>query len=141
MSALRRASALALAAAAGAALLAAGGRALSGDPPSPPDPDAKPPQAAPAKRLEPGEILDLVDDLYRSSSSRGRMRMDIHGESWDRSLEFEYWTQGKDRSLFRVLEPAQERGMATLRSGDDMYNFLPRTDRTIRLNSAMMGDS
>lgn len=87
------------------------------------------------------EILDYIDDLHRADSSRGKMRMEIKKEGWERTIEMDYWTKGRDQSLFRITSPARERGMATLRSGDNIWNYLPRTDRTIRLSAAMMGAS
>ncbi len=87
------------------------------------------------------EILDHIDDLHRADSSRGKMRMEIKKEGWERTLEMEYWTQGRKQSLFRITSPARERGMATLRDDQNIWNYLPRTDRVIRLSPAMMGAS
>lgn len=87
------------------------------------------------------EILDKIDDLHRANSSHGKMRMDIKKENWERSITMEYWSKGKDKSMFRILEPAREKGIGTLRNDKEIWNYLPRTNRTIRLNSAMMGDS
>jgi outer membrane lipoprotein-sorting protein len=87
------------------------------------------------------EILDRVDDLFRGTSSHGRMTMTITTEHWTRSLTMEFWSRGKDRSLIRILSPRKERGTATLRSGNDIWNYLPKVDRVIRLPSSMMSAS
>ena len=93
------------------------------------------------EELSAREILDHIDDLHRANSSHGKMKMEIKKENWERSLTMEYWSKGKKQSMFRILEPARERGMGTLRNDNEIWNYLPRTNRTIRLNSAMMGDS
>jgi hypothetical protein len=41
----------------------------------------------------------------------------------------------------RIEAPLKERGSATLKAGDTVYTYLPKTDRTIRLTSGMMGGS
>ena len=87
------------------------------------------------------EILDRVDDLFRGQSSRGRMSMTIRTEHWDRSLTLDFWSEGKDRSLFRILAPVKEKGTATLRVGNDMWNYLPKVNRVIKLPSSMMSAS
>lgn len=86
-------------------------------------------------------ILNRVDDLYRGESSQGRMTMKIVTEHWTRNLELEFWAKGKDRSLIRILAPRKEKGTATLRVGNDIWNYLPKVNRVIKLPSSMMSAS
>ncbi|MBN1104188.1 MAG: hypothetical protein JXL84_12295, partial [Deltaproteobacteria bacterium] len=67
------------------------------------------------KGLTPREILDRVDDLFRGKSSRGEMTMTIVTAHWRRTLSLEFWSEGKDKSLIRILAPTKEKGTATLR--------------------------
>jgi hypothetical protein len=46
-----------------------------------------------------------------------------------------------DQSLIRILAPKKERGMATLKNGNNIWNYLPKVDRTIKIPSSMMGGS
>lgn len=87
------------------------------------------------------EILDRVDDLYRGDSSRGRMTMTITTVHWTRSLAMDFWSKGKDKTLIRIVSPAKEKGTATLRSGTDMWNYLPKVNRVIKLPSSMLSSS
>lgn len=97
--------------------------------------------AAPAEKLSTKEILDKIDDLYRSSSSHGSFTMKVSTENWQRELKLEEWSKGKDKSLIRILSPKKEKGTATLRNGNDMWNYLPKVKRVIKLPSSMMSDS
>jgi hypothetical protein len=60
---------------------------------------------------------------------------------WKRSLTLEMWTKGKDKSLIRIRAPKKEKGTATLRSGNDIWNYLPKVNRVIKLPSSMMAAS
>ena len=84
------------------------------------------------------EIIDRVDRLWRGDSSRGRMAMEIHTEHWTRTLEMQIWSLGVDYSLVRVLSPAREEGTATLKAGQEVWNYLPRVDRTIKVPASLM---
>lgn len=86
----------------------------------------------------PREIIDHVDRLLRGRSSTGRIRMEIETAHWSRSMELEVWSLGRDYSLIRVLSPRSEAGTATLMSGDQVWNYLPRADRTIKIPPSMM---
>jgi outer membrane lipoprotein-sorting protein len=91
--------------------------------------------------MTPREILDRVDDLFRGKSSRGEMTMAIATAHWTRTLSLEFWSEGKDKSLIRILAPKKEQGTATLRVGNDIWNFLPKVKRVIKLPSSMMSAS
>jgi hypothetical protein len=84
------------------------------------------------------EIIDRVDRLWRGDSSRGRMEMEIHTEHWTRTLEMQVWSLGVDHSLVRVTSPAREEGTATLKAGQEVWNYLPRVDRTIKVPASLM---
>lgn len=84
------------------------------------------------------EIVDEVDRLLRGNSSRGRFTMEIVTEHWSRSLEIRVWSLGTDYALARVLAPAKEAGTATLKIGDEVWNYLPRVDRTIKVPPSLM---
>lgn len=87
------------------------------------------------------EILNKVDDLYRGTSSHGRMTMTVVTAHWKRTLSLELWSKGKDRSLIRILAPLKEKGTSTLRSGNEIWNYLPKVNRVIKLPSSMMSAS
>ena len=94
-----------------------------------------------AEPLTAKEILDKVDDLYRGTSSHGKMTMEVVTSHWKRTLSLEFWSKGKDKSLVRILAPLKEKGTATLRSGNEIWNYLPKVNRVVKLPSSMMSAS
>ena len=48
------------------------------------------------------------------------------------------WSEGTEKVLIRVLQPEKEKGTATLKVGSDIWNYLPKIDRTIRIPTSMM---
>ena len=84
------------------------------------------------------EIIDRVDRLLRGESSRGQITMEITTEHWSRSLDMEVWSLGVEHSLVRVQSPAREAGTATLKAGQEVWNYLPRVDRTIKVPPSLM---
>jgi len=83
-------------------------------------------------------IIDQVDRLLRGESSRAAVQMEIETEHWSRSLELNVWSLGTDYSLIRVESPARESGTATLKVDQEVWNYLPRVDRTIKVPPSMM---
>jgi len=90
-------------------------------------------------QVDPYEIMDRVDQLYRGESSHGTSTMEVVTENWDRQMTMELWSLGNDFSLVRIQAPAREAGTATLKADQDIYNYLPKVDRTIKIPASMMG--
>ena len=85
------------------------------------------------------QILDRVDDLYRGRSAHGKMTMKVTNPNYQRELRMEFWSLGTEKTLVRILEPLKERRTATLKNGNNIWNYLPKVDRTIKIPSSMMG--
>ena len=95
--------------------------------------------AAPTARAQTArEIVDRVDRMLRGNSSRGDMVMEIATEHWTRSLEMRVWSLGTTYALVRVVAPAKEAGAATLKVDQEVWNYLPRVDRTIKVPPSLM---
>lgn len=122
--------ALALASLLGAFVLLPAGTALSA-----------PAKANPYAGLSAREILDKVDDLFRGKSSNGNVTMSIVTPNWKRDLDLEFWSEGKEKSLVRISAPQKEKGTATLRVDQDIWNFLPKVKRVVKLPTSMMAAS
>jgi len=93
-------------------------------------------QAGPAPTVQ--EVTRKLDDLYRSSASVKRVELISQTETQTRHLKLHAWTKGTDRSLIIIDEPAREAGTATLKVGQNLWNYLPKISRTIRIPPSMM---
>jgi outer membrane lipoprotein-sorting protein len=87
------------------------------------------------------DILNHVDDLFRGSSSRATMVMKVVTSHYTREMRLVAWSKGKDYSLVRILEPLKEKDTSTLKAGNNIWNYLPKVKRVIKIPSSMMGGS
>jgi len=83
-------------------------------------------------------LLTQVDDAARSDSSRATVTMEVKTKRYERSVTMELQTQGTEKSLIRIVQPAKDQGVATLKVDDNLWNYLPNTDRTMKVPAAMM---
>ncbi|HSG81554.1 MAG TPA: outer membrane lipoprotein-sorting protein [Gemmatimonadota bacterium] len=84
------------------------------------------------------EIIDRVDRILRGESSHGVATMEVVTENWERGMTMEMWSLGTEYMLARITAPKKEEGTATLKAGDEIWNYLPRVDRTIKIPASMM---
>jgi hypothetical protein len=83
-------------------------------------------------------LLARLDDLYRSKSSIARIEIQVVRPRATRTLRLKAWTRGEEEALVLIEAPPREAGTATLRVRDNLWNYLPRIARTIRVPPSMM---
>jgi hypothetical protein len=96
---------------------------------------------AQANNIDPEKILDNVDDIYRSNASYGIITLSVTTVNWQRTLTLEQWSKGEDKSLIKVLKPKKEKGLATLRVDNNVWNYMPKVKRVVKIPSSMMSSS
>lgn len=84
------------------------------------------------------DVVRRLDDLYRTSASSGHVELIAKTETQTRHLKMRVWSKGKDKSLIIIDEPAREAGTQTLKVGNNLWNYLPKISRTIRIPPSMM---
>lgn len=83
-------------------------------------------------------IVKKIDALYRSATSVADMEMQIVTPHWERTLSMRVWTKGMDKTFIRIDAPKKEKGVTTLRIGNEMWNYLPKTNKVIKVPPSMM---
>ena len=96
------------------------------------------PLEAQTPEVDAKEIMDRVDRLLRGDSPHGTVEMTVTTRRWKRTLVLDMWSEGLDKVLIRILKPRKEEGTATLKVGSQIWNYLPKIDRTIRIPTSMM---
>lgn len=91
-----------------------------------------------AQDLSPQEIVKRSDDLMRGDTSRGKYIMTVETPNWKRTLELLAYSMGRDKTFIHILSPQKEAGIATLRVKNNMWNYLPKVERTIKIPPSMM---
>jgi outer membrane lipoprotein-sorting protein len=112
-----------------AALLAASARAQ--------DAKLEPPPATPSAR----EVAERVEATFRGKSGFLDATMTVTSPRLPepRHVRFQSWDdRGGKRSFIRILEPAKDRGSAFLKLHPNLWSWVPRVERTIRIPPSMM---
>ena len=97
--------------------------------------------SSPVESIDVKEIVREVDRLYRSTFSYSEIEMEIVTPHWQRTLSMQAWTQGMEKTFIRITAPDKEKGMATLRIKNEMWNYLPKTNKVIKIPPSMMMSS
>jgi hypothetical protein len=83
-------------------------------------------------------ILDWLDDMYRSDSSVGLVELTVVKPRRTSVMKIRMWTKGTEKALVLVESPAKYEGYATLKVDKNLWNYVPRIAKTIRIPPSMM---
>lgn len=87
------------------------------------------------------ELLLATDDVARGESSIATLQMHVKTKRYERTMSMQAWSEGTEKSLIRILSPAKDAGISTLKDGDNLWNYLPKVDKTMKVPAGMMSGS
>lgn len=87
------------------------------------------------------DIIDRANKVLRGESSRAALTMTIVTPSWKRSLDIEAWTEGRQKALILIHAPPKDKGNTTLRRHAEMWLWMPKVERVMKIPPTMMHSS
>ncbi len=86
-------------------------------------------------------VVDHFENLYRADSSISTSQLTVTKPNRTKTMTLKSWTRGEEKALIVIQSPPREEGIATLMVDDNLWNYFPRIDRTIRIPPSMMQSS
>ena len=87
------------------------------------------------------ELIRHIDQLWRGETSQADMTMTVKTQRYSRAMNMQTWSRGQDYSLVVIREPIKDRGIATLKVKENIWNYLPKINRVTKVPSSMMSGS
>lgn len=88
-----------------------------------------------------GEIIERMEATMRGASSQAEMTMIIERPRYTREVSLKLWSLGNDYSLTLITAPARDQGTVFLKRENEVWNYVPNIDRTIKMPPSMMSQS
>ena len=79
------------------------------------------------------KLIRHIDKLWRGKTSKAKMTMTVKTRRYERSMEMEAWSRGKNYSLVVIDKPIKDRDIATLKVRNNIWNYLPKINRVIKV--------
>lgn len=95
----------------------------------------------PVAAIEIDELIKHIDKLWRGETSRSIMTMTVKTRRYQRSMTMEAWSKGQEHSLVVIKKPIKDKGIATLKVKENIWNYLPKINRVTKVPSSMMSGS
>ncbi len=97
--------------------------------------------ASDAGAQDPREIIRRMDENMRGDANYSEMSMEVVRPRYTREVTMRSWSLGQDYALIYVTAPARDAGTAFLKRGNEIWNYQPNIDRTLKMPPSMMSQS
>ncbi|MGE0634337.1 MAG: outer membrane lipoprotein-sorting protein [Pseudobdellovibrionaceae bacterium] len=87
------------------------------------------------------ELIRKLEKNSRGETFSGDLAMTVTQRGQTRKMGIRFWSRGREDALIRILEPARDKGTGNLRIKTDLWQYLPRVNKTIKVPSSMLFQS
>lgn len=84
------------------------------------------------------ERIQAAEKNIEGRSFQALASMTVNKGDEQRHMKMRLWWQERKYALVKILEPAKDRDTGNLRIGMDLWQYLPKVNRIIRIPSSMM---
>jgi outer membrane lipoprotein-sorting protein len=84
------------------------------------------------------DIIRKVDHNMRGKNVYMKMHMSIKTKNHKRTMGMESWSEGKKKSFVKILSPSKDRGITFLSLNGQMWQYVPKIERVIKIPPSMM---
>lgn len=86
-------------------------------------------------------ILQKSDDVMRGNTSQAEYTMVVQSKRWKRTMKMKSWTEGTKKAFILITFPSRDKGATFLKLNNEMWQYIPKIERTIKIPPSMMMQS
>ncbi|GIT97718.1 outer membrane lipoprotein-sorting protein [Sulfurovum sp. TSL1] len=84
------------------------------------------------------EIIKKLENNLRGDYMYSTMSMIVTSKRGKRTVKIESWSEGNDKSFIKILYPKKDKGITFLKIDNQMWQYIPKIERTIKIPPSMM---
>ena len=77
----------------------------------------------------------------RGNSNFSELKMTIIRPDWSREMTMKSWAQGENYALIQITGPARDKGTTFLKRENELWNWQPKINKTIKMPPSMLTQS
>ena len=83
-------------------------------------------------------IIKKLEKNLRGDYMYSTMSMIVTSNRGKRTVKIESWSEGNDKSFIKILYPKKDKGITFLKIDNQMWQYIPKIERTIKIPPSMM---
>jgi outer membrane lipoprotein-sorting protein len=86
-------------------------------------------------------ILARAEQKLKSSSVISTMSITIKRPRWTKNMHLKTWSKGTEYAVAYVMGPDKDKGTVYLKAKSNVYNYLPKIRKTVKLPAALLSQN
>ncbi len=87
------------------------------------------------------DIVKKAHEITLGKTGKSIMTMEIIRPEWKRSVSMQTWSMGVDYYIIYIMSPARDKGQVFLKRENNLWNWIPKIARMIKIPPSMMMSS
>ena len=87
------------------------------------------------------QILAKAEQKLQSSSVITTMDITIKRPRWTKNMRLKTWSTGTEYAVAYVMGPDKDKGTVYLKAKNNVYNYLPKIKKTVKLPAALLSQN
>ena len=87
------------------------------------------------------QILERAEQKLAASTMVADMTIKIERPKWNKTMSLKTWAKGTEYAMAYVKGPEKDKGTVYLKAENDVYNYLPKIKKTIKLPATLLSQN
>ncbi|UFH58562.1 outer membrane lipoprotein-sorting protein [Sulfurovum mangrovi] len=83
-------------------------------------------------------IIEKLEENLRGKDVYAKMEIIVKTKRHTRNMRIESWGKGKKKNFTKILSPSRDRGITFLNLDKQMWQYVPKIERIIKIPASMM---
>ncbi len=84
------------------------------------------------------DIVRQVEENLNGRTAEMQLTMEVHTRHFKRTMRMKIYSEGKEKSFIRILYPGKDKGITFLKRDRQMWQYVPRIEKIIKIPASMM---
>ena len=84
------------------------------------------------------KIIKKVEDNLNGKTAFMKISMIVKTKRIKRKIQMNIWSEGNEKSFIQITYPKKDKGITFLKIDNQMWQYVPRIERVIKIPSSMM---
>ena len=85
------------------------------------------------------QIVDRMTQKLRGHANVASYEITVYRPTWSRTIRIKAWDdRARKRFFIRILDPPKDAGISFLRIGYNLWNYLPKVEKVMKIPPSMM---
>lgn len=87
------------------------------------------------------QVLNKAEQKLAAATTTAVLDITVQRPKWTKTMQLKTWNKGTDYALAYILSPEKDKGTIYLKNKNDVWNYLPKIKKTVKLPATLLSQN